>query len=73
MTWKPHRWWRRRWPLSWRSSLRKLEVENYDLRCILQSTQRELEKHRLLLADLRNGHKETEEALHRIWREVKSV
>lgn len=73
MIWKPHRWWRRLWPLTWRSALRKLEVENYDLRCVLQNTQRELQKHRILLADLRNANKETEDQLQRIWREAKSV
>ncbi len=53
------------WPLVLRSTHERLQTENWSLKQHLVETQRELMKHRRLLADLANADKATEDAFAR--------
>lgn len=43
------------WPLMLKSTHRKVEVENHVLRDALREANAELRKHRMLIADMRDG------------------
>lgn len=44
-----------RWPLMWVSTHEAVRLENYTLRDVLREANRELRKHKELLAGLQNG------------------
>lgn len=59
------RFWRRR-PFVLRRNYDALATENYTPRDALRAANIELRKHRTLIGGLRDGHKQTTEALERI-------
>ncbi len=55
------------WPIMLRRTHEAIRRENWELRGALGKANDELRKHRLLLGSLREGHKETTEALERVF------
>lgn len=55
------------WPLMLKSSHEAVRAENYLLRDALREANAELRKHRMLIANLRDGNKDTADTLARIF------
>jgi len=55
------------WPLMFKSSHEAVRAENYLLRDALKEANAELRKHRILIAGLRDGNKDTADKLQRIF------
>ncbi len=63
----------RQWPLVWWSTYDHVVTENHSLKRHLVETQKELAKHRLLLARLSAADEETENAFERVRQGIRSA